>query len=230
MSTEQAKEEDTTVSEPIPVNLIAGTLGVGKTTTINYLLENRPVGEKWAVLVNEYGLVGLDAALMDAAGDEGSEDSIQVREVAGGCICCSAGLMFEVSLAILLKEKPDRLLIEPTGLAAVSGILNTLDRDGFKEKVDIRSIICLMDPARFEEDVMKPEVIDQIESSDVLLASRADLASAEDLKAFNEWGEALFPPKRHIGTIEQGQLPLHILDLIASRGGRCSERVPQARN
>ena len=109
--------------------------------------------------------------------------------------------------AILLKEKPDRLLIEPTGLAAVSGILNTLDRDGFKEKVDIRSIICLMDPARFEEDVMKPEVIDQIESSDVLLASRADLASAEDLKAFNDWGEALFPPKRQIGTIEQGQLP-----------------------
>ena len=119
---------------------------------------------------------------MDAAGDEDSEESIQVREVAGGCICCSAGLMFEVSLAILLKEKPDRLLIEPTGLAAVSGILNTLDRDGFKEKVDIRSIICLMDPARFEEDVMKPEVIDQIESSDVLLASRADLASTEDLK------------------------------------------------
>ena len=110
--------------------------------------------------------------------------------------------------AILLKEKPDRLPIEPTGLAAVSGT-NTLDRDGFKEKVDIRSIICLMDPARFEEDVMKPEVVDQIESSDVLLASRADLASADELKAFNEWGEALFPPKRHIGTMNKGSFHSH---------------------
>ena len=103
MSTEQAIEEDTAVSEPIPVNPIAGTLGVGKTTTINYLLENRPVGEKWAVLVNEYGLVGLDAALMDAAGDEGSEESIQVREVAGGCIA-AALIMFEVSLPSSQRE------------------------------------------------------------------------------------------------------------------------------
>ena len=115
--------EDSAEIKPIPVNLISGSLGVGKTTTINYLLEHRPEGEKWAVLVNEYGMVGLDAALMDCPDAADQSDSIQVREVAGGCICCSAGLMFEVSLALLLKEEPDRLLIEPTGLAAVSGIL-----------------------------------------------------------------------------------------------------------
>ena len=70
---------------------------------------------------------------MDAASDEDSEDNIQVREVAGG-YRCSAGLMFEVSLAILLKEKPDRLLIEPTGLGAVSGILNTLTEMASRRK------------------------------------------------------------------------------------------------
>ena len=105
----------------IPINLIAGTLGVGKTTAINHLLAQRPEGESWAVLVNEYGQVGLDAALLETEG-------VEIREVAGGCICCSAGFMFEVSLLLLLQRAPDRLIIEPTGLATLSGILDMLAR------------------------------------------------------------------------------------------------------
>ena len=112
---------------PIPVNIISGPLGVGKTTTINQLLAQRPSNERWAVLVNEYGLVGLDAALLESSPDNARRPSVEIREVAGGCICCSAGFMFDMSLVLLLQRRPDRLLIEPTGLAALSGILNTLD-------------------------------------------------------------------------------------------------------
>ena len=126
----------------IPVNIIAGPLGVGKTTMINHFLEHRPQGERWAILVNEYGLVGIDAALMQDSSKESSAKEVEINEVAGGCICCSAGVFFEASLIRLLRRRPDRLLIEPTGLAALSGILNTLGREGIKEAIELRSIIC----------------------------------------------------------------------------------------
>ena len=201
----------------IPVNIIGGPLGVGKTTTINHLLKNRPEGEKWAVLVNEYGLIGLDAALMESEPESGQPAGVEIREVAGGCICCSAGMMFEVSLVFLLQRRPARLIIEPTGLAALSGILDTLDRPGIREAVDVQSVICLMDPKRFREELVREEVLDQVEAADVLLASRRDLASPEQLEGFREWAESLFPAKRYVGQVEQGQLPQELLSLVAKR-------------
>ena len=209
----------------IPVNLIGGPLGVGKTTMINHLLEHRPDGERWAVLVNEYGLVGLDAALM-APPEPGQLEGVETREVAGGCICCSAGFMFEVSLVLLLQRRPARLLIEPTGLAALSGILDTLDRPGICEAVDVRSVVCLLDPARLEEAVRREAVQDQIEAADVLLASRADLASAGELDAFDAWARALFPAKRFVGHVEHGGVSSELLDLVADRG----EAAPRGRH
>ena len=206
----------------IPVNLVTGPLGVGKTTTINHLLEQRPDGERWAVLVNEYGLVGLDAALMESTADSGRSKSVEIKEVAGGCICCSAGFMFEVSLLLLLQRRPDRLLIEPTGLAAVSGILDTLDREGIREAVDVRSIVCLLDPAQLQEALGREEVQDQIEAADVLLAGRSDLATVEQLEGFESWAGSLFPAKRFVGQITNGEVELRLLDLIAERNEAAS--------
>ena len=200
--------------KPIPVNLISGPLGVGKTTAINHLLAHRPDDEKWAVLVNEYGLVGLDAALLN---DTAQANGVMVREVAGGCICCSASFMFDVSLVLLLQRRPDRLLIEPTGLAELSGILDTLRRPGIREAVDIRSIICMLDPARLHKDVQRDEVKDQIDAADILLANRPDLASSEHLEAFDAWADDVFPRKRHVGRIDRGQIPLQWLDLVTDR-------------
>ena len=200
---------------PIPVNLVAGPLGAGKTTTINHLLRNRPERERWAVLVNEYGLIGLDAALM---GSSEPNPGVQIKEVAGGCICCSAGFMFEVSLVLLLQRRPDRLLIEPTGLAELSGILDTLGRDGIREAVDVRSIICMLDPSRLEKDVARDEVQDQFEAADVLLASRSDLATPEQLEAFNTWAASLVSSEAVRRTRDPGRtFPISQLDLVADR-------------
>lgn len=206
-----------TLDRRIPVNIISGPLGVGKTTTVNHLLKQRPADEKWAILVNEYGLVGIDAALMRADGDSTTTDGVEVKEVAGGCICCSAGFMFKVSLLLLLQRKPDRLLIEPTGLAALSGILSTLEEKGIREAVDVRSIVCLLDAARYAHDFEQEKVRDQVEAADVLLATRADLVTQDELTAFQDWGGALFPPKQHVGHIENGIMPLAFLDLVAGR-------------
>ncbi|MCU0218411.1 CobW-like GTP-binding protein, partial [Mycobacterium tuberculosis] len=93
----------------MPTHLIAGPLGAGKTSLIRHLLAQKPAGERWAVLINEFGQIGLDAALL-----EQGDDGIALAEVAGGCLCCVNGAPFQVGLGRLLrKARPDRLLIEP---------------------------------------------------------------------------------------------------------------------
>ncbi len=201
----------------IPVNVISGPLGIGKTTMINHLLTNKPSDEKWAVLVNEYGLVGVDSALMETHPKTLDSPGIEIREVAGGCICCSAGFMFQMSLTLLLQRRPERLIIEPTGLAALSGVLDTLDRPGIREAVDVRSIICLLDPSTFAEDIRREQIADQVEAADVLLGSKADLVTDADIESFKDWGKDLFPPKSFVGPVEQGQIPLSLLDHVVNR-------------
>ena len=75
----------------IVVNLVTGFLGTGKTTTIRHLLHTHPDNERWAVLVNEFGEVGVDGALLDDTG-------VAVQEVAGGCLCCVAAPAFTTAI------------------------------------------------------------------------------------------------------------------------------------
>ncbi|NWB88906.1 CobW family GTP-binding protein [Pseudomonas gingeri] len=106
----------------IPTHVIAGPLGAGKTSLIRQLLAQKPEGERWAVLINEFGQIGLDTALL-TRGDDG----IALGEVAGGCVCCVNGAPFQVGLTRLLrKARPDRLLIEPSGLGHPVQILRQL--------------------------------------------------------------------------------------------------------
>jgi G3E family GTPase len=96
----------------IPTHVIGGPLGAGKTSLIKQLLAQKPAGERWAILINEFGQIGLDAALLTTA-----DDGIALGEVAGGCLCCVNGAPFQIGLGRLLrKAKPHRLLIEPSGL------------------------------------------------------------------------------------------------------------------
>ncbi|WP_099832140.1 CobW family GTP-binding protein [Salmonella enterica] len=99
-------------------NLITGFLGSGKTTSILHLLAHKDPAEKWAVLVNEFGEVGIDGALL-------ADSGALLKEIPGGCMCCVNGLPMQVGLNTLLRQgKPDRLLIEPTGLGHPKQILD----------------------------------------------------------------------------------------------------------
>ena len=98
----------------VPTNIITGFLGVGKTTAIRKLLTNKPREERWSVLVNEFGEVGIDSNLFSENAD--SQDGVTISQVPGGCMCCTNGLPIQMALSLLLaKSKPHRLLIEPTG-------------------------------------------------------------------------------------------------------------------
>lgn len=106
----------------IPTHVIAGPLGAGKTSLIKHLLAQRPTHERWAVLINEFGQIGLDAALLTQ-----DADGIALGEVAGGCLCCVNGAPFQVGLGRLLrKARPDRLFIEPSGLGHPAQLLKQL--------------------------------------------------------------------------------------------------------
>ena len=126
--------------------------------------------------------------------------------MAGGCICCSAGSAFEVSLVVMLQRRPDRLIIEPTGLAALSGILDTLDKPGIQESVDVRSVVCLLTQQKFSESLLREEVQDQVEAADVLLASRSDLATTDQLEKFHAWTDSIFPAKKCVDQIVHGRI------------------------
>ena len=191
------------------VHLITGFLGVGKTTAILNLLEQSPANEKWAVLVNEFGEVGVDGAILEANG-------AVVREVPGGCLCCVSGLPFQMGLNMLLaKEKPDVLLIEPTGLGHPRKVLTTLRSDDYRELLTAGANLCLIDPRHLSDPryTGHDTFNDQIALADVLVANKTDLCSDDDLAAFDALVQSSQPAKAQSVHVEQGQVEAAILAL-----------------
>ncbi|WP_064116506.1 CobW family GTP-binding protein [Pseudomonas fluorescens] len=125
----------------IPTHVIAGPLGAGKTSLIRQLMAQRPDGERWAVLINEFGQIGLDAALLtrDAEG-------IALGEVAGGCLCCVNGAPFQIGLGRLLrKARPDRLFIEPSGLGHPAQLLKQLNEAPWLGVLAVQPCVLVLD-------------------------------------------------------------------------------------
>ncbi|UCJ17516.1 cobalamin biosynthesis protein CobW [Pseudomonas sp. MM211] len=133
----------------IPTHLIAGPLGAGKTSLIRQLLAQRPAHERWAVLINEFGQIGLDAALLNR-----DEDGLSFSEVAGGCLCCVNGVPFQVGLGRLLrKAKPDRLFIEPSGLGHPLNLLEQLSQAPWEGVLAVQPLLMVLDAAALAADV-----------------------------------------------------------------------------
>lgn len=196
------------MKRPIPTNLILGFLGVGKTTAILDLLKHKPEGETWAVLVNEFGEVGIDGALLENQG-------AFVREVPGGCMCCVAGLPMQIGLNQLIhKAKPDRLLIEPTGLGHPSQIIKTLTNEHYLDVLALGPVICLVDPRRLEDTRVTGNVQfqDQVAAADILVANKTDLCGPGQLDGFDKWAWGLAPAKRGVFHTRQGRLEVQWLD------------------
>lgn len=160
-------------------NLITGFLGSGKTTTIRHLLAHKPQDETWAVLVNEFGEVGIDGALL-------ADSGALVKEIPGGCMCCVNGLPMQVGLNTLLRrEKPDRLLIEPTGLGHPRQILDMLTAEVYQPWIDLRATLCVLDARQ----LLIPGVAtnqnfrDQLAAADLIVANKQDCADDAALAA-----------------------------------------------
>ncbi|NHN38181.1 GTP-binding protein [Pseudomaricurvus alcaniphilus] len=168
----------------IPTNVITGFLGVGKSTAILNLLKQKPDNERWAVLVNEFGEVGIDGSLF--TGQKTEEAGIFIREVPGGCMCCAAGLPMQIALNMLLaRAKPQRLLIEPTGLGHPLEVLSVLVAEHYREVVDLRATITLVDARKVHDEryTTHPTFNQQLAIADVIVANKADQYHPGDFPA-----------------------------------------------
>jgi G3E family GTPase len=195
-----------------PVHLVAGFLGSGKTTALLDQLARRP-DERVAVIVNDFGESAYDAELLGAAAPT------VIREIPGGCICCTAPEGFIPALREILETAPDRVFIEPTGLAMPADLIDTLHRSKLADQIDFRPLVVLVDPdawAGARSDAKRPArfqfMCRQIEAAQVLLASRTELAQPAHLVAFETWAQTLWPAPMSVGRTHLGALPEEALD------------------
>ncbi|RXJ11704.1 CobW family GTP-binding protein [Lelliottia nimipressuralis] len=189
-------------------NLVTGFLGSGKTTSILHLLANKDPAEKWAILVNEFGEIGIDGALL-------ADSGALVKEIPGGCMCCVNGLPMQVGLNTLLRQgKTDRLIIEPTGLGHPKQILDLLTAPVYEPWIDLRATLCILDPRQLlDEKVVRNENFrDQLAAADIIVANKEDRASQESRDAFDFWWQN-FGHDRQFVLATQGKIDNALLDL-----------------
>ena len=196
----------------VPTNIVTGFLGVGKTSAILHLLKQKPAGERWAVLVNEFGEIGVDGSLI--TGQIAAEKDIFIREVPGGCMCCSSGVPMQIALNQLLSEaKPHRLLIEPTGLGHPVEVIQVLSNQYYQDILSLEKTITLVDARNLANSRYTEHVIfnQQMAIADIIVGSKLDLYEKADKQALTDYIKAQpFTPQR-IAFIEHGQLPLKML-------------------
>lgn len=188
-------------------NLITGFLGSGKTTSILHLLANKPANEKWAVLVNEFGEVGIDGALL-------ADSGAQLKEIPGGCMCCVNGLPMQVGLNTLLRQgKPDRLLIEPTGLGHPKQILDLLTAAVYEPWIDLRATLCIMDSRQLldEKVVSNENFRDQLAAADIIVSNKSDRATPQSQQAMDDWWQRYGGDRLRVHAT-QGNIDVALLD------------------
>lgn len=165
----------------IPTHVFMGFLGSGKTSAILSLFENKPTNERWAVLVNEYGKLGIDGAHYQSQG-------VTVKEIPGGCMCCAAGVPMQVAVNQLLRQsRPDRLFIETSGLGHPIGVLKTLNSTHFKSVLLLKASVCFLDPEKLLNPALSNNELfqQQVSLADILVANKTDLASMQAMTQFD---------------------------------------------
>ena len=190
----------------VPVTVVTGFLGSGKTTLIQHLLAN-PDGKKLAVLVNEFGSEGVDGEILKSCADANCPEE-NIVELANGCICCTVADDFIPTMEKLLARpvRPDHILIETSGLALPKPLLKAFDWPEIRSRITVDGVIALADaeavaagrfapdPAAVEAQRAADENLDhetplsevfedQIACADIVLLTKADLAGPAGIEA-----------------------------------------------
>ena len=169
------------------------------------------------MIVNDFGEAGLDAATL-----EGSAPW-KLTSIPGGCVCCTAPEGFVDALGAVLAEQPDRLWIEPTGLARPQDLVDTIRRSPYKDAFELAPVVVLVDPARLGAAASESErelIEQQTGIADVLVANRTDLCSDEALARFDALAAGLWPGPISVHHTTHGRLPREALDWPPGEGAR----------
>lgn len=177
--------------EKIPVNIISGFLGSGKTTAIIRLLEQKSPEEYWAIVVNEFGKVSIDGQTLQSKSVAGS-----VFDISGGCICCSAKLYLKENLEKIVETgKFDRIIIEPSGLGGIEMVSEMVE---LIPELKLMPVICVVDITSLDNPKFQriPIYSAQIRMSDTIVFSKCDLLdSPERLDELVARYKSAFPGK-----------------------------------
>jgi G3E family GTPase len=188
----------------VPVLLLTGFLGSGKTTLLNRLLESRPSegrysesAGKLALIVNEFGAVGIDGDLLP-------KEMTQQIEIPGGCICCRLDENLEKTLLNLTDERSDltAIIIETTGIAEPLPISWNLSRESLAPRVRLAAVITVVDGLEHQRHRSQAEAVDlQVDYADLLVISKSDLVESsqvaalqESLREVNEYAPIFYGP------------------------------------
>lgn len=198
---------------PLPVTLVSGYLGAGKTTLINHLLRHSG-GRRLMVMVNDFGELPIDTDLIESR--QGNTITL-----ANGCICCSIGADLAGAFIDLLNldPLPDHLLIEASGVAEPHRIANLARAE---PDLELRAIVVLADaPSLMHQagDGLVGETVHkQLAAADLLLLNKADLASPDGLAKTESWIGQTYPTLRHMAC-RHGQISPDILDAAPTDRG-----------
>ncbi|MEX0364943.1 MAG: cobalamin biosynthesis protein CobW [Ruegeria sp.] len=224
----------------VPVTVITGFLGSGKTTLVRHLMQN-PQGKRLAVVVNEFGDVGVDGDILKSCAipDCPAEN---IMELANGCICCTVADDFIPTIEALmaLDPQPDHILIETSGLALPKPLLKAFDWPDIRSRITVDGVIALADAeavaaGRFAPDVAAvdaqreaddsldhetplSEVFeDQISCADIILLTKPDLAGPDGIAKAKAMIEAEAPRPLPVVEVAEGAVdPRVILGLEAA--------------
>ena len=190
--TAQNQDLAMTIVARTPTTIITGFLGAGKTTFINTLLAHKNtlnMTDKWAILVNEFGKIGIDGKLF-------TDNDVAIKEVSGGCICCTNQLSLQIALVRLLSDhKPSHLIIEPTGLAHPDELSSQLGAPHWQTSLHLRATICILNAAQWQEEHHRNHDGYQahVKFSDIVIINRTQMLSTDQYQALRDWINSIHP-------------------------------------
>ncbi|WP_296741711.1 cobalamin biosynthesis protein CobW [Mesorhizobium sp.] len=218
----------------VPVTVVTGFLGSGKTTLIRHLITNAN-GKKLAVLVNEFGSEGVDGEILKTCADANCPEE-NIVELANGCICCTVADDFIPAMEQLLSRpvRPDHILIETSGLALPKPLLKAFDWPEIRSRITVDGVIALADAEAVAAGRFAPDPVavdaqraaddnidhetplsevfeDQIACADIVLLTKADLAGAEGVDAAKAVIAAEMPRRVPVLPIVDGAVDARVI-------------------
>ena len=232
----------------IPVTIITGFLGSGKTTLISRLMQN-PLGKRLAVIVNEFGDVGVDGQILKGCAIPNCPEE-NIMELANGCICCTVADDFIPTIEALmsLSAKPEHILIETSGLALPKPLLKAFDWPDIRSRITVDGVIALADAEAVASGQFAPNLAgveaqreadnaldhetplsevfeDQVACADLILLTKADLANEADKAKAKQIITNNTPRQLPIIEVVEGQIdPRLILGLEAAAENDIEQR------
>lgn len=189
----------------VKIDIFSGFLGAGKTLLIKKLISTGAYKENIAIIENEFGEVSIDSLIL-------RDTNIKIREINSGCICCEVtGDFKEACIEVIEKYKPDRIIIEPSGVAKLTDIIKVFKEIDLRDKVVVENLITVINPEKYDSYIInfKDFYIDQIKNAKKIVISRVEKVDnlkidkiEKSIRSINSKSEIIKKPYNELNSNE----------------------------